>query len=218
MVGEYGDEGGRPHYHLALFGYKGCEYGDSRLSPALSCKCASCVMVRVTWGKGNVHQGVIELKSAHYLAGYTVKRMTMVDDVRLQGRAPEFARMSLRPGIGAVAMSDVAESYNRYGLDTARDVAAALQHGKRLLPLGRYLRRVLRKKLGVGDDEIARGQEDVQAILHPLREIAEGLSDPAVFVKGTYSHEILKNLIIENQEGKYRQMVAREALFKRGKK
>lgn len=218
LVGEYGDLSWRPHYHLALFGYAGCFYGDSRLSVSQPCRCVSCVMVGESWRLGMVHQGVVEAASANYIAGYCVKRMTAADDVRLCGRYPEFARMSLRPGIGAGAMLDVAETYKTYGLDFAKDVVGALRHGKRLLPLGRYLRRRLRVNLGMSADAPEVTLEEIKAVLQPLREIAESVSDASVYVKGTYSNAILKDLIIESSEGKYRQLVAREALYKRGKK
>jgi len=134
-VGEYGDETFRPHYHLALFG---C--GSSRADT-----------ITASWGLGIVDVGSLTLQSAQYIAGYVTKKMTSADDPRLDGRYPEFARMSLRPGIGAEAMADVAESFwdplgQEYIYRTG-DVPMSISHGKKTLPLGRYLRQKLRDEL-----------------------------------------------------------------------
>ena len=124
-VGEYGDTSWRPHYHAALFG----------VGPELA------QVVNKVWGLGHTMSGDLSLASAEYIAGYVTKKMTKKDDVRLQGRHPEFARMSLKPGIGADAMSDVGASLTgaleRYSL-SPMDVPCSLRHGGKDLPLGRY--------------------------------------------------------------------------------
>jgi len=75
--------------------------------------------------------------------------MTNKDDPRLEGRHPEFARMSLRPGIGFNAVPEIASAVLTYDLDKKEgDVPAALRHGTRILPLGRYLRGHLRLQTG----------------------------------------------------------------------
>lgn len=57
--------------------------------------------------------------------------------------------MSLRPGIGADAMGPVVDALVRHGLDRKlSDVPFLLRHNRNLLPLGRYLRQQLRKRLG----------------------------------------------------------------------
>lgn len=132
-VGEYGDRTFRPHYHLALFGLGACE------APGVigDCPCSNCSVVRETWGFGHVMVGSLSPHSATYLAGYVTKKMTQRDDVRLGGLHPEFARMSLRPGIGAAAMWDVASVMMQYKL---AEIPMGLRHGSKILPLGRYLR------------------------------------------------------------------------------
>lgn len=85
------------------------------------------------------------MKSAQYIAGYCMKKMTQHSDIRLRGRHPEFTRMSLKPGIGADAMWNVASEILKYDLDQARDVPLTLRHGSKELPLGRYLRNKLRE-------------------------------------------------------------------------
>jgi len=61
----------------------------------------------------------------------------------------------LRPGIGASAMEDVARSLSdapgAKAVSSLGDVPVVLQHGRRKLPLGRYLRRRLRHEMGAED-------------------------------------------------------------------
>lgn len=75
--------------------------------------------------------------------------MTKIDDPRLEGRLPEFARMSRRPGIGVGFMHDVASALMEHNLDEKMlDVPLSLAHGTTKLPLGRFLRRKLRTYIG----------------------------------------------------------------------
>lgn len=136
-VGEYGDLSGRAHYHLAIFGLN------------------DIYAKRVTdsWGKGMVHIGNLTLESAQYICGYTTKKLTSKDDPKLEGKHPEFARMSLRPAIGLSAMEDMhdfltTEEGSKHLLQT-KDVPLFLRHGGKNLPLGRYLRSKLREKLDI---------------------------------------------------------------------
>lgn len=145
-VGEYGETTGRPHYHVALFGVPSCSYIQSRYDGRRASCCPHCDLVRDTWSLGQVMLGTFEESSASYIAGYVIKKMTGKNDVRLQGRYPEFARMSNRPGLGADAMHEVASTVLTFNLEEAlADVPSALRHGSRLMPLGRYLQRKLRE-------------------------------------------------------------------------
>lgn len=156
VVGEYGDETQRPHYHAAVFGLAAqpcaiCRHQYRRAN----CDC----LLAHSWGLGHVLVGDLTSDSAQYIAGYVTKKMTSFKDERLQGRHPEFSRMSLRPGIGATAMEDVsrvlttpqgAECIIREG-----DVPMALKYGKvKQLPLGRYLRSRLRREVGLNEEKV----------------------------------------------------------------
>lgn len=136
LVGEYGDETFRPHYHPALFGVSPLESN----------------LIEDTWGLGNVYPGDLNEKTAQYIAGYVTKKMTATDDPRLQGKHPEFARMSRRPGIGALSVPVIADALNSAAgarlIATEGDVPTSLKHGSKNLPLGRYLRSKLREELG----------------------------------------------------------------------
>jgi len=150
-VGEYGDVNERPHYHVALFGYPSCTcHGvNSGRAPDKWVCCSVCSLVRDTWGRGIVHVGQLEKHSAGYIAGYVTKKMTNADDSRLKGRHPEFARMSLRPGIGANFMFEPASVTMQYGLDISEpDAPSHLLLGGGKLPIGRYLRQKYRVYIG----------------------------------------------------------------------
>lgn len=144
-VGEYGDKSERPHYHAAVFG----------LSPS----CGD--LVRSSWGLGHTLTGTLTMDSAQYVAGYVCKKMTCNDDARLNGRYPEFARMSLRPGIGAPAIGSVASALqNKFGWDAigvTGDVPSMLMHGRKTLPLGRYMRSRLRYEMNF--EELGENEE-----------------------------------------------------------
>lgn len=155
LVGEYGDLSGRPHYHVALFGYPSCPYYSSVASRRISCVCDICRPITETWGFGRCTVDPLEYGSAQYIAGYVTKKMTRKDDPRLNGRHPEFARMSRKPGIGYGSIEYVSQIIEEYG-DLALqegDVPLSLQHGKKKLPLGRYLRTKLREELGLEDQK-----------------------------------------------------------------
>lgn len=150
--GEYGETHHRPHYHLAVFNFPNCTRGQTGLgllNPTWDRCCATCHLVGETWGKGNIYLGTLETDSAQYVAGYVTKKMTHRQDPRLNGREPEFARMSNRPGIAAGFMWDAASAHLQFNLEhRLADVPVSLAHGKRQLPLGRYLRKKYRTYIG----------------------------------------------------------------------
>jgi len=142
-VGEYGDYSGRPHYHLAIFGY-GCSRGaycecavPNSGRRVVICQCAFCCAVRKAWTFGHSMVGTLSFSSAAYVSRYVLKKWTRPCS-DLNGRKPEFARMSLRPGIGADAVLEIAESL----IESGRwDLPSGLKSSKtKFLPLGRYLR------------------------------------------------------------------------------
>lgn len=107
-----------------------------------------------------------------------MKKMTRTDDPRLNGRWPEFARMSNRPGIGHSAMHEVASQLLRFNLDeTQADVPSALRIGSKLMPLGPYLRRNLRKMIGRDEKAPQAILEKLSAEMLPLRQAAKSSSE-----------------------------------------
>lgn len=165
IAGEYGELSGRPHFHAAIFGLDRYTAGgvDGRGG-----------VVQASWGLGFTYVGELTFESASYIAGYLTKKV--ISDER---SIREFSRMSLRPGIGACAMADVARVLScDDGLDSVAanlDVPAVLKHGKRMLPLGRYLRRVLRGKLGFASKDTPSDASRLYG-LHQAAEKAEARS------------------------------------------
>lgn len=187
-VGEYGDRTSRPHYHLALFGFPSCANGNT--SRARRC-CKVCDSVRETWGFGNIFIGSLEQQSAAYVCGYILKKMTSKEDKRLCGRHPEFTRMSKRPGIGCDAMDEVASVLMQHGLDeSCTDVPHALRIGKQEWPLGVYLKRQLRRRIG-------RDEKAPQATLDKIRDSLQVVwSDSWNSEVGFYSEKTFKEKIV----------------------
>lgn len=68
--GEYGGTTWRPHYHLAMFGMRGCANGSTNynLRGEVEC-CLACSRVSETWGYGRVQLAPLTGQSAGYIAG-----------------------------------------------------------------------------------------------------------------------------------------------------
>lgn len=182
IVGEYGDQNGLPHYHAALFSYPTCLYAGTRYStrnPTGEGCCSICTSIHKAWGFGRIHVGTLEPKSMAYVAGYINKKMTRETDPRLEGRRPEFARMSLRPGLGHGMMHELASTLMEHSLEKDLiDVPAVLQHGRITYPLGRYLRRSLRKMVGREPNAPQEALNQAKEKLQPLRQAAFNASIP----------------------------------------
>lgn len=218
--GEYGEDKkfqggveilGRPHYHLALFGYPNCLRGVTNggmfftKDQEFRC-CSFCDMLYKSWGKGLIQLGGLTKDSAHYIGGYVTKKLVK-GDVNLHGRVPEFARMSNRPGIGAASVARIAEAIRLHGLDEKMvDVPVALAHGGKAMPLGRYLRRKLRVELGRGEEVPREVMAQLQAEMLPL------LLDSIADAESSFAKEIVKA-----GDGKYAAMVSRSRIYKERK-
>lgn len=147
IVGEYGDVTGRAHYHAALFGI-----GHESATPLhrKGCSCPICG----AWTLGMVYTGRLEPSSASYVVSYVTKGLTRKGDMRLGVREPEFALMSLKPGIGAGAMEALHDALSSVE-DRIReaDVPGVVRQEGRSWPLGRYLRSKLREAFAMAPGE-----------------------------------------------------------------
>lgn len=109
MCGEYGDETQRPHYHACLFnmGFRDKLFWSDKGGNTLY---TSDELTRI-WGMGNAFIGELTFQSAAYVARYCMKKITGpgaethyrvldLETGEVRQRTPEFAHMSLKPGIG----------------------------------------------------------------------------------------------------------------------
>lgn len=211
LVGEYGDESERPHYHCALFGFPTCHRGRTYRRPGHSrplwekC-CPSCRVIGETWGRGDVDLGILETSSAQYVAGYVTKKMTDRNDDRLFGRYPEYMRSSRVPfGIGVGFMHEVADRLMNFNLDTSQsDVPVTLRHGSRELPLGRLMRMKLRQYIGGDGKAPPDAIKKMEAELRPLLLAA----------RSSKTEPSLRAQIQKASAGKVARFESRQRLFK----
>jgi hypothetical protein len=203
--GEYGDESARPHYHAVLFGFKTCLRGGSVYFAGSTKCCSQCDLIRGLWGFGNVWLGNLTGASAAYTVGYIVKNMMHRHDPRLKGREPEFSRKSLKPGLGFGALSEVTETYLKYGLDFG-EAPTRLVHGGKPKPLGRYLRTKLAEMLGMERSSL---DEEMLA----LWEAAKAATPQG---GGEMRRLVFKNLLIDAGEQKVLNMAARQKMKRKG--
>lgn len=179
--GEYGDKTWRPHYHVIVFGLPAClrlkTQTDLYGRPEWNKCCPICKMLGDTWGLGDIYCGEVNTQTAAYCGGYVTKKMTSSQDERLLGRQPEFGAMSLKPGIGCDFMWEVASTLLQYDLEDRPDVPSELKHGGKAYPLGRYLKRQLRKMIGRDPKAPQSELDKIKAELQPLREAAFDASE-----------------------------------------
>lgn len=182
LVGEYGDLTHRPHYHAAIFGMH--EQENDR--------------IQSNWGYGSTFTGDLTYDSAQYIAGYVTKKLTSKADPRLNGRYPEFARMSLRPGIGALSIPAFAEplttSYGASELARLGDVPTSFREGGQSRPLGRYLRSKLRNELGI--DEITIKDKTHELQQNEMLSLLESSGSTTAFITAKEKIDLAKRLQI----------------------
>lgn len=111
--GEYGDETLRPHYHACLFGI---DFWDDQIHVKTSkgYRLFSSPSLDRTWGMGHVWIGEMTWRTAEYVAGYVMKKMTKRQEKNsdeyeridtstgeVHQVEPEYITMSRNPGLGA---------------------------------------------------------------------------------------------------------------------
>lgn len=168
VVGEYGDQTMRPHFHLLLFGIHHEQFKWGEL-----------------WRKGFISAGPADIGSHNYVTGYVCKKMTNSKDERLKklngdrseslSLHPEFARMSRRPGVGAAALKSIAlELLTKVGsaaVASMGDIPNEIAIAGRSYPLDRWAKNEIRRhmgfpNLGSNSPGCQKAQERVQAVLN----------------------------------------------------
>lgn len=134
MCGEYGDAFGRPHYHAAIFGAAFADRYPWRKSSA-GFQLYRSRLLEAAWDLGGAEIGDLSFESAAYVARYCTKKITgkeadghyaklVPETGEIISLVPEFARMSLKPGIGA-------SWFDKYG-DHAIEHEFVIMDGRKL--------------------------------------------------------------------------------------
>lgn len=110
--GEYGNNLGRPHYHLCIFGFdfedkeiwKKATYQETSFGAYVPKKGTNdlyrSALLEKVWQKGFSTVGSLTFESACYAARYCCKKINGPREEKwYKGKQPEFALMSRRPGI-----------------------------------------------------------------------------------------------------------------------
>lgn len=150
MCGEYGDVTQRPHYHACLFGVNFFDRVSAGKSGSGAAMFTSEELTRL-WGLGRAVVQDLVRETASYCARYIMKKALGKSSEEVYSRvladgstcsvAPEYAAMSLKPGIGAYW-------FDRFGSDVfPRDYVVA-GGTKRQVP--RYYDKLAEKRLAVG--------------------------------------------------------------------
>lgn len=161
--GEYGEEKGRPHYHLIVisendfniqFGLN--KYGQtvvtgSEFHKAWKEKGSSIGIVDVAIVPGTTDS----IRVAQYLAGYTLKKY--FSDVE-EDRVAEFIAMSSKPGIGTEQICRILKVTEKH-VSRQSDLQMIRVNGK-LWPLGRTLREAVLRKTGEKKHGTGKGIAD----------------------------------------------------------
>lgn len=129
LVGEYGDDKMRPHYHALLW------YSDHEA-------CAEWLVKRC-WREGFVSVGDVNSDTIQYTISYILKRMVSPEDERLEGRVPEFARYS--HGLGVPALREL-KRMGRVNSDGCFELPREFRVEGKLWPIPKYVRRKLEEE------------------------------------------------------------------------
>lgn len=157
--GEYGTAGGRPHYHVILYGI---DFADKvRQTSGYSAQYTSELLEK-TWPFGFCTCGDFSIQSAAYISRYVLKKCG--GDIKEDKKQQEFTVMSNRPGIGANYL-------DRYADDLlAVDRIVTLNDGSFGIP--RYFVDRL-QKTRPDEVELYKGRKEMyvksKVILTPLR-------------------------------------------------
>lgn len=210
FCGEYGEQSQRPHYHAALFGV-GPEDAEE---------------ISKAWSRGFSFTGDLTHDSAQYIAGYVTKKMTHPEakctpqckHPPLNGRLPEFAKPSLRPGIGASCVSDIADVLTTAeGCDAfARvgDVPYSLMLGNKSIPLGRYIRGKLRLKMGFEDTKMPpEAYHAYKAEMQKLQEHFKCTSEETSLSKYLDKRAKYQKFLIDQTAQKVLQLETKSKIF-----
>lgn len=171
--GEYGGDGGRPHYHVITYGYDFPDRTPWRQSTSGYLCYRSATLERL-WPYGFAELGTVTRESLGYVARYVLKKVNG-DKAKehylrpnpvtgeLHQVQPEFITMSTRPGIGA-------EWYTRYATDAFPSDFVVVNGSKKPVP------RYYKKKLTWGENLKVTTKRQEKAKVHEANNTPDRLA------------------------------------------
>lgn len=183
-VGEYGGRTSRPHYHALLFGVelpRGSQVGKRTFeSPAIS----------RSWEFGSHQVGSVTPASASYVAGYAMKKVfgserrqeefygaVDLETGEFMVREREFARMSLRPGIGRIW-------FDKYFPELI--LGYVVRDGQKV-PVPRYFRKLLKEIDPARCEELDNARARFFARAEEFTRTEQGLIASEAVAKSRYN-------------------------------
>lgn len=173
-VGEYGGEKGRSHYHLAIFGTDMYSiFGTSKIRPADK---GYATHNDKHWKKGRVHIAALTSKSASYICGYTVKKLTDTHNLIVNGRKPEFTLQSRKPPLGTKFIETACRQVllaSQYHDEPELEAIKLFENGnvrinQKMWPLDRQMLKTVYKTLGPSGD--GPNQKKIRAELRNITD------------------------------------------------
>lgn len=142
LVGEYGADSKRPHYHLAVF----------------TTHPAQISALRADWqSRGFTQAAEITIARAGYLANYTTKKLTKRGP---DGLVPEFRTSSRYPPLGTEFVERVTAAYRtrpgRALIEKYGDVERTFRFGRKIYPFDSWALNKIREGLGIPLSEKGR--------------------------------------------------------------
>lgn len=207
LVGEYGTQSNRPHYHAIIYGVN----------------IAVADILHNTWGRGFTYIGDVNKDTTAYVAGYVLKGKKRMEELTSNGLTPEFARMSRNPGIGAFAVPKIVSALNgdkgQYAFKNG-DVPNELAHGGIRAPLGRYLKTKIRQDLG---RDIKCPNETLQMLKKEFQEEWKAVlsySKTKKYKKGQFesSRDFAQRILVAKNQGRIDSAENKERLFSKKEK
>lgn len=166
MCGEYGPETGRAHYHACLFNVSFLEDRLPAGKSAAGHVFYSSESLSRLWSHGIATVQDLTAETASYCARYIMKKalgetaktayQIVTEDGEVVQRRPEYAAMSLKPGIGA-------RWFAKYGKEVYPSDFVVENGSKRQAP--RYYDRLMKRDFECADDvEYARQKKALQRL------------------------------------------------------
>lgn len=112
MCGEYGDQKGRPHYHIIMFNFRPPDMQRWELNENGYQMYYSKEITKL-WGMGMVKLNELTREMAEYIARYVTKKIKGKDaeeTYQARGQVPEYTCMSRKPGIAHKYFEDHKET------------------------------------------------------------------------------------------------------------